>query len=63
MKKKESLENHFNKDGIQKFITFANEANVGYLQISGGGEPFLEKEAICECLEKVNAERIILITS
>lgn len=57
------IENRFNEEGINKFITFANEANVGYLQISGGGEPFLEKSAILQCIEKINAQRIILVTS
>lgn len=59
----EELENHFDKKATKNFIKFANDANVGYLQISGGGEPFLEKEAILECLEKINADRIILVTS
>ena len=59
----EELENHFSREGVEKFISFANEANVGYLQISGGGEPFLEKNAIIECLKRVEADRIILVTS
>lgn len=59
----EELENHFSTEGVEKFISFANEANVGYLQISGGGEPFLEKNAIIECLKRVEADRIILVTS
>lgn len=57
------IENRFSERGIEKFIKFANDANVGYLQISGGGEPFLEKDAILKCIEKVNAQRIILVTS
>lgn len=62
-KKKGGIEDRFSDAGIEKFIEFANEANVGYLQISGGGEPFLEKESIIRCIEKTNADRIILITS
>jgi hypothetical protein len=57
------IKSKFNREGLEKFINFANKANVGYLQISGGGEPFLEKEAILRCIEEVNAERIILVTS
>ncbi len=59
----DELENRFNKKAVKKFIKFANDANVGYLQISGGGEPFLEKNAIIECIKGINADRIILITS
>lgn len=59
----EELEYHFNKEEVEKFIKFANDANVGYLQISGGGEPFLEKDAIVRCIEEIDADRIILVTS
>lgn len=59
----ESLENHFSEEGVEKFIKFANDANVGYLQISGGGEPFLEKQAILKSIENIKADRIILVTS
>lgn len=57
------IENRFNEEAVDKFIEFANSANVGYLQISGGGEPFLEKEAILKSIKNINAERIILVTS
>lgn len=67
MKKNENIyndiENKFDERGVDKFIKFANTANCGYLQISGGGEPFLEKDAIIKVIEKVNAQRIILVTS
>lgn len=61
--KNATIENKFNKDGLEKFIKFANDANVGYLQISGGGEPFLEKDAILQSIERIKADRIILVTS
>ncbi|MEK7526659.1 MAG: histidine phosphatase family protein [Patescibacteria group bacterium] len=61
--KENDTENKFSADGIDKFINFANDANVGYLQISGGGEPFIEREALLKCIEEVRADRIILITS
>lgn len=60
---KENIKTKFNTEGLEKFIEFANNANLGYLQISGGGEPFLEKKAILESIEKIKADRIILITS
>ncbi len=59
---KRNIQNQFNEEGIEKFIKFANSANAGYLQISGGGEPFLEKEAILKSIEKINADRIVLVT-
>lgn len=58
-----SRENHFSNEAVDKFIKFANDANVGYLQISGGGEPFLDFDAILKCVETIKAERIILVTS
>lgn len=58
-----SRENHFSKEAVDKFIKFANDADVGYLQMSGGGEPFLEFDAILKCIENIKAERIILVTS
>ncbi len=57
------IEDKFSPEGVDKFIEFANNANVGYLQISGGGEPFLEREAILKSIEKIKADRIILVTS
>jgi len=59
---KRDIKNQFNEDGVEKFINFANSANIGYLQISGGGEPFLEKEAILKSIERINADRIVLVT-
>lgn len=59
---KKNIKNQFTPEGVDKFIEFANKANVGYLQISGGGEPFLEKEALLKSIEKINADRIILVT-
>lgn len=57
------IENKFNTEGVDKLIDFANDANAGYLQISGGGEPFLEREALLKCVEEIRADRIILVTS
>ncbi|MDR0849914.1 MAG: histidine phosphatase family protein [Christensenellaceae bacterium] len=57
------IQNRLNYEAIDKFIKFANDANVGYLQISGGGEPFLERGAILKSIENIEADRIILVTS
>lgn len=59
---KKNIKNQFTPEGVNKFIEFANKANVGYLQISGGGEPFLEKQALLKSIENINADRIVLVT-
>lgn len=56
-------ENRFSPEAVEKFIKFANDSNVGYLQISGGGEPFLEFDSILICVQNIHADRIILVTS
>lgn len=64
IREKSDIRDNFNRDGVEKLIEFARDTNVGYLQISGGGEPFLEKEAILESIRRVDsADRIILVTS
>jgi len=57
------IRDSFTDEGVDKFIKFANEANVGYLQISGGGESFLKKKSLLRCVSEVNADRIMLVTS
>ncbi|MBA3814336.1 MAG: radical SAM protein [Alphaproteobacteria bacterium] len=57
------IRDSFTQEGVDKFIKFANEANVGYLQISGGGESFLKRKALLRCITEVNADRIMLVTS
>ena len=57
------IQDSFTEEGVDKFIQFANKANVGYLQISGGGESFLKKKALLKCITEVNADRIMLVTS
>lgn len=59
----EDIEHRFSKEAVQNFIRFANQANTGYLQISGGGEPFLEKDALLRCVREIETDRIILVTS
>ncbi|MGI4775623.1 MAG: 4Fe-4S cluster-binding domain-containing protein [Janthinobacterium lividum] len=58
-----NIEDCFTDEGIDKFIEFANKANIGYLQISGGGEPFLMKKAILKSVEFIDTNRIMLVTS
>lgn len=50
-------------DGLEKFIQFANDAKLGYLLVSGGGEPFLELKHLLQVVERVNSDKIVLVTS
>ena len=56
-------EDQFTKEGLEKFIKFSDEANLGYLLVSGGGEPLNLKNHIIRLLESVNVDRIVLVTS
>lgn len=58
-----SLEDQFTEQGNKRFIEFANAANPGYLQISGGGEAFHHKKYLLDCVEQILADRIMLVTS
>jgi hypothetical protein len=53
----------FTEQGIDRFIEFCNQANLGYVLISGGGEPLTQKRAVLRTIEEVRTERIVLVTS
>ncbi|MEI6079663.1 MAG: 4Fe-4S cluster-binding domain-containing protein [bacterium] len=53
----------FTDEGIVKLIKFLNDANMGYLMITGGGEPFLKYKAVLKMLDEVNSDKIIVVTS
>ena len=61
--KKQSIEDKFSEEGTQKFIEFSNKINLGYLLISGGGEPMIEKRHLLKIIRNVKSERIVLVTS
>lgn len=61
--KKPNIEDMFTQEGIQKFIEFANNINLGYLLVSGGGEPMIEKKSVLQLIQQVETERIVLVTS
>lgn len=61
--RKKTILDAFDENGIQKFIDFANEADLGYLLVSGGGEPFIEKESLLKVVEQVRSDKIVLVTS
>ena len=53
----------FSKEGFEKFITFINRSNNGYLSILGGGEPFKKFEYIKETIKRAKTDRIVIVTS
>lgn len=61
--KEETKENELSKSGIQKSIDFINNSNIGYLLISGGGEPFLKISHIFTLIEKVNVKDIVIVSN
>ncbi len=61
--RKKTILDAFDEYGIQKFINFANEADLGYLLVSGGGEPFIEKDSLLKVVENVKSDKIVLVTS
>ncbi|MEG2270572.1 MAG: SIR2 family protein [Bacilli bacterium] len=56
-------EYQLSKEGIQKLIAFVNASNSGYLMLSGGGDPMMCPDNVCEILEKVETNRIVIVTS
>jgi organic radical activating enzyme len=61
--RKRHIEDQFNDEGLDKFITFANQANLGYLLVSGGGEPLNQRKHILQLVKKIETDRIVLVTS
>lgn len=61
--KQATREDLMTPEGMNKFINFANSINLGYLLVSGGGEPMMEKQSVLQIIEKVESERIVLVTS
>ena len=61
--KNESTNNELTEIGIQKCIEFINNSNIGYLLISGGGEPFLKLSHIFNLIENVKTEEIVIVSN
>lgn len=58
-----SIADQFNEEGVDRFIKFCNQANLGYVLISGGGEPLTQKRAVLRTIAEVETNRIVLVTS
>ena len=61
--KEVTREDELDKVGIENSIEFINKSNIGYLMISGGGEPFLKIEHIFNLIEKSNVKDIIIVSN
>ncbi len=61
--KPKTISDAFTEEGMTKFIQFANDCNLGYLLVSGGGEPFLEIKHLLRVVEHVKSDKIVLVTS
>lgn len=53
----------FSDYGFEKFISFINASNNGYILISGGGEPFEKENYVMETLKRAKTDRIVIVTS
>lgn len=58
-----TVADQFNEEGINRFVEFCNQANLGYILISGGGEPLTQKRAVLRTIAEVETNRIVLVTS
>lgn len=58
-----TVADQFTDEGIDKFVKFCNQANLGYVLISGGGEPLTQKKAVLRTIAEVETNRIVLVTS
>jgi len=61
--KQKTIADAFTEEGLERFIQFMNEANLGYLLVSGGGEPFMERNCLLNVVERVKSDNIVLVTS
>lgn len=61
--RKRNIEDQFSDEGVIKFIEFSRSANLGYLLVSGGGEPLNQRKHILQLVSEVQVDRIVLVTS
>lgn len=49
--------------GIEKSIEFINKSNIGYLLISGGGEPFLKPDYVLKLVKEAKVKDIVIVSN
>jgi hypothetical protein len=53
----------FSADGVERLLRFIADANVGYLLISGGGDPLDERRHALRLIGEARADSIVIVTS
>jgi len=53
----------FTPEGAQKLTDFLNDANMGVILVSGGGDPFIEMDTVRKLVEEVNTDHLYLMSS
>ena len=60
---KRVISDQFSDKGVDNLIKFCEQANMGLLIISGGGDPFVVKDKVLKLVREAKADRIVLVTS
>lgn len=58
-----SIKDELNEIGIEKSIEFINKSEIGYLLVSGGGEPFFKFDNLLKLIKEVNVNDIVVVTN
>ncbi len=60
---KKTEKDAFNSIGMNNLIDFINKANLAYLLVSGGGDPFTEFDNVLRLIKEAKVNKIVLVTS
>ena len=53
----------YSEHGMEQLIKFFNQANLGYLLVVGGGEPFQTFHHVIKLVKEVETDRIVVVTN
>jgi hypothetical protein len=53
----------FGDEGVDRLVQFIRDADVGYLLISGGGDPLDERRSALRLISEAMADSIVIVTS
>lgn len=53
----------YSEYGMEQLIKFFNQANLGYLLVVGGGEPFQTFHHVIKLVKEVETDRIVVVTN
>jgi 2-hydroxy-3-keto-5-methylthiopentenyl-1-phosphate phosphatase len=57
------IEDEVSSDGCSKIVDFINSADVEYVLIAGGGEPFEQEELVYRVVNRSKVNRIVIVTN